>query len=93
MKYILDLKLKSKSHITESAVNEIYKGVSHQKENTADGYRLIADNMNDMGTMYVRTMASLIIRAYLEKAVYTDPEDGMSDCTDDMLCEPGVDMT
>ena len=53
----------------------------------------MADNMNDMGTMYVRTMASLIIRAYLEKAVYTDPEDGMSDCTDDMLCEPGVDMT
>ena len=48
----------------------------------------MADNMNDMGSMYIRTMASLIIRGYLKKGVYISPDDGVSDCTDSLLCDP-----
>lgn len=90
MKYVLEIELKHKTAITDEAIDEICDGVSHKKESFDKGYRLMADNMDDMGTMYVRTMASLVIRIFLKKAIYTDPEDGASDCTEDLLCNPEV---
>lgn len=88
MNYILELELKHKNNITDGAINDICKGVRREKEDTPTGYRLMADNMNDMGSMYIRTMASLIIRGYLKKGVYISPDDGVSDCTDSLLCDP-----
>lgn len=88
MNCVLDLKMKKMNAVTRNAANSIIKGVNASLEITDDGYKFFTDNPDDMGIVFVRVIGSLELRAYLDKAYTTFPDEGTIECTKNIMVEP-----